>query len=278
MASVILVRGNTMTASRRLISAATRVAWTIVALGFIASAACSHSSPNPLTPQVGKTSAVQQHSGFELTGTITGDDGRVLPGATVYVNFQPTGGGHFIGTSATADSTGKYDVVFDAVQGAYLEGSTALVLAGPDGYEYDYRWFRPSSPDRLQTLDLHPRAIIRINAGDTASVTVTPDDPPCINNTQDFPGLGPDYTCRTIRIVASATGMLSVEAVPQDGQTTPQLETEIVGGTDEDLGNPRVMNVSAGQVIKASVELLAGLPAQTFQLKTSIASSGRAGQ
>lgn len=249
-----------------------------VAIGAGAIAACDHANPNPLTPQpTPALSTGTQQTGYELTGVVTGDDGRVLAGAKVWVDFQPVGGGHFIGTMTTADSAGRYDVAFDGVRGGYLEGTTALVHTSADGYEDDNRWFIPTSSARLQTVDLHPRVIRQINAGESAAVTVTPDDTPCINDIQDFPGLGPDYVCRTIRILASTGGALTIEATPaQNGQTKPQLEAQVVNGPGEDLGNPIVLNVTAGQVVMANVELLTGLPAQAFELKTSIASPGRA--
>ncbi len=224
-------------------------------------------SPPPSSP----TPPNQPTGGYELTGVVIGDDGRVLSGANIHVNFQPGGGGHFIGVSTVADAAGRYDVSFNAVQGRYLEGATALVFVDADGYENEFRWFRPTSAAGLQTLDVHPRAIRQISAGESTSVTVTPDDTLCVNNAQDFPGLGPDYFCRTVRIVASSSGVVTIEAVPQDGQPRPQLETEFTTASGEDVGNPRVMSVTAGQIVKASIELLAGLPAQTFELKTSIA-------
>ena len=254
---------------------ATIARWPVMIAALVI-AGCGGPNPNPLTPQPSPTASGGQQAGFELTGTVTGDDGRVIAGTKVAVNFQPSSGGHFIDVSTTTDSTGKYDVTFDAVQGGYLEGATALVLVAADGYEDEFRWFRPASGARLQTVDLHPRAIRQITAGDTASVTVTPDDTPCINNVQDFPGLGPDYFCRTVRIVATSAGLLTIDAVPvQDGQPRPQLETEFTTSTGELLGNPRVMTVTAGQVIRANIELLAGLPAQTFELKTSMAATSR---
>jgi carboxypeptidase family protein len=219
-------------------------------------------APSPPSP----TPPNQPTGGYELTGVVIGDDGRVLSGATIHVNFFGSSG-----ASTVADSAGRYDVSFNAPQGRYLEGATALVFVEADGYENEFRWFRPTSAAGLQTLDIHPRAIRQITAGESTSVTVTPDDTPCINNAQDFPGLGPDYFCRTVRIVASSSGVVTIEAVAQDGQPRPQLETEFTTASGEDVGNPRVMSVTAGQVVKASIELLAGLPAQTFELKTSIA-------
>ena len=127
-----------------------------------------------------------------------------------------------------------------------------------------------------QTLDLHPRLVTQITAGDSTTVTVSPGDTPCINNVQDFPGLGPDYACRIVRIVAPADGDLTIEAVPtQPGTSIPLLESEIVpttssGCCNEDLGNPRTLTVAAGMVVKASVEILAGPgSSQTFILRTT---------
>jgi hypothetical protein len=224
-------------------------------------------SPTPPPPPPhSPTPPSQPTGGYELTGVVIGDDGRVLSGAQIHVNFFGSAGAFVV-----ADSAGRYDVSFSAAQGGYLEGSTALVFVEADGYENEFRWFRPTSAGGLQTLDIHPRAIRQITAGESTSVTVTPDDTPCINNAQDFPGLGRDYFCRTIRIVASSSGVVTIEAVPvQDGQPRPQLETEFTTASGEDVGNPRVMSVTAGQIIKASIELLSGLPAQTFELKTSI--------
>ena len=229
-------------------------------------------SPSPPSPTPPSPTPPNQTGGFELSGVVTGDDGRVLSGATIHVNFQPAGGGHFIGVSTVADPTGRYDVTFNAVQGGYLEGATALVFTEASGYENEYRWFRPVSAAGLQTLNVHPRAIRQITAGDATSVTVTPDDTACVNNVQDFPGLGPDYFCRTVRVVAPSSGLLTIEAVPvQDGQPTPQVETEFASGNGEDMGNPRSITVAGGQVVKVNIELLSGLPAQTFELKTSMA-------
>jgi len=219
-----------------------------------------------------------QATGFELTGVVVGDDGRVLSGANINVNFQPGGGGHFIGVSTVADATGRYDVTFDAVQGKYLGGATALVVVDAGGYENEYRWFRPVSTSGAQTLDVHPRAIRQITAGESTSVTVAPDDALCVNNAQDFPGLGPDYSCRTVRVVAPSSGLLTIEAVPaQDGQPKPPVESEFVTASGEDMGNPRTIAVAAGQILKVSIELRSGLPAQSFELKTSMATSATSG-
>jgi hypothetical protein len=213
---------------------------------------------------------------FELTGVAIGDDGRPVPNAHVGVNFQPEPGAHFVGVSGRTDGVGAYDIRFTAVPGAYYKGAgaTAEVVLVGDGYEAEYRWFRPTTSDAHQTLDLHPRLINQITAGESISVTVTPDDTPCINNLQDIPGLGPDYVCRTVRILVAAAGVLTVEARPAGG-SSPPLEVETVPEQDDccldGLSNPRTLSVAAGTVVKASIEIPVGSTAsQTFTLKTTI--------
>ncbi len=239
-------------------------------------AGCGSSpTPNPVAPLPASAQTSGAVVAFELTGVATGDDGRLVANARVSVNFQPESG-HFVGTTGVTDGRGAYDLKFTAVPGGYLEGATALVLLVGDGYEEYDRYFRPVTHEAHQALDLHPRLIMQIAAGDSTTVTVSPDDTPCINNVQDFPGIGPDYACRIVRIVAPVDGDMTIEAVPaQVGTSAPLVETEIVptagsGCCDEDLGNPRTLTVAAGTVVKASVEIPAGSgSSQTFVLKTT---------
>ena len=69
-----------------------------------------------------------------------------------------------------------------------------------------------------------------------------------------------------------ADGNLTVEAVSTGpGASRPPLEME--GLPDPDccyFGNPLTMAVTAGMVVRVNVELLEGLPSQTFTLTTTI--------
>lgn len=48
---------------------------------------------------------------------------------------------------------------------------------------------------------------VRTDGGDRARHSL------CFNNIRDFPGLGPDYICRTVRIVAPIDGVMAIEAI-----------------------------------------------------------------
>ncbi len=234
--------------------------------------ACSKPPAPPLTPTPSPTPATIPPGtlrSFELTGAAVGDDGRPVPNAAASVYF-----GRDPRPKAVTDEMGRYHVNFDAAQDGYVRRLqiTAAVYLDVDGYERYFRWFRPTGADPHQTLDLHPRLIRQIAVGESVSVTVAPDDTPCLNNVQDTPGLGPSYVCRPVRVTVPAAGVLTVEAVPADPRASrPLLEMEGPGELDCCyLGNPLTMPVTAGMVVKINVELLEGLPGQTFILTTTI--------
>lgn len=109
---------------------------------------------------------------YELTGIITGDDGRRIADARVSVNFQPAPGATFTWVPAVLDATGRYSAKFSAMPGGYSLRSTAQVVVTATGYEGEYVWFRPTTTDPQQTLDVHPRLIHQISAGESVDVTV----------------------------------------------------------------------------------------------------------
>ena len=98
------------------------------------------------------------------------------------------------------------------------------------------------------------------------------DDTLCVNNSQDSPGLGQDYVCRSVRIVAPTDGIMTLEALSTLGGAHPPLELEIVGGyICCSLRNPTSIQVTAGTEVKVSVEMVLGSPAsQSFVLNTTL--------
>jgi len=215
---------------------------------------------SPTSPTVSTTTRA-----FELTGVAVGDDGRPVANAPVYVNFgRPA-------VTARTDDTGRYRVNFDVEPNAYSKKLevTAMIYLDGNGYEHEYRWFRPTGSDPRQILDLHPRRIQQITAGESVSVTVARDDTPCINNVQDIPGLGSSYVCRTVRVIVPADGVLTVAASANSGAVA-LLEMEATTGPDDCcfLGTPLTLAVTAGRVVKVNVEILEGSPSQTFTLTT----------
>jgi hypothetical protein len=101
-----------------------------------------------------------------------------------------------------------------------------------------------------------------------------PDDTLCVNNAQDTPGLGPDYVCRSVRIVAPSDGIMTVEALSTQGGAHPPLELETVNVSpccSERIANPTSIQVTAGTEVVARVEIVSGSAGQSFTLKTSMA-------
>jgi hypothetical protein len=180
----------------------------------------------------------------------------------------------------TTDASGHYEVTFLAVPGAYLEGSTAEVDSLGGGYENEFRFLRLANADAHQTLDLHPRLITQITAGDSTGVTVVPTDTLCVDGLQDLvDSAGIDFVCRTVRILVPADGALTVELQSVSGISKSLLETEYLTTGAEAcaspaLDNPRTVGARAGTVFLAHVEMDAfSTVSQTFTLKTSLVPS-----
>lgn len=234
--------------------------------GMTMAAACDDAPPSPVGPSSSSASSPSNSTGsWDLSGVVIGDDGRVISNTPVAIGL-----GHPDEPVVQTDGMGRYTVKFDAKLKGYVYGSTATVRvnAGAD-YEPETRLFKPVGVDPRQTLNFLPRRIRWIRAGESVSVTVGPDDAPCFNNVQD----GSWYVhlvCRTVRLIAPANGVLTAEVGPA-GIDTAKLEMEGPGDLDCCYqGNPLSMPVTAGMVIKISVEVVPGLPSRTFTLTTKI--------
>lgn len=177
-------------------------------------------------------------------------------------------------TYATTDDSGDYriDLVPGPGQGPG-PGVGVIVWAsdrGPDApasqkdtYEPDFRNYESS----IQNFHLYP--VQRVAAGDSAMVTVTPEDTLCINNLQDSP---PWPVCRSVRVVAPTDGIITLEALSTSSGVHPPLEVETVGVSpccSERMGNPTSIQVTAGTEVKVRIELPSST-SQTFTLKTGM--------
>ena len=102
------------------------------------------------------------------------------------------------------------------------------------------------------------------------------DDTLCVNNMQDSPGLGPDYVCRSVRVVAPSAGVMTLEALSTTNGPPPLLQVEIVAGGNgpccsECLENPTAIPVIAGTEVVAHVEMPFGSDtSHSFTLNTSM--------
>jgi hypothetical protein len=194
---------------------------------------------------------------FTLTGQVT-DAATSAPisGATVSINGRYT---------TVTDRSGNYSVA------GFLDagGNFNFTYVAANDYASDYRYIRATSQNvRLYRVE-------RIIAGDATSVTVAPADTLCVNNVQDSPGLGQDYVCRSVRVVAPSDGIMTLEAVSTQSGAHPPLEVETVGVARccaERLGNPTSIQVTAGTEVAVSVEMVLGsTTSQSFTLNTSMA-------
>lgn len=191
-----------------------------------------------------------------LTGQVT-DSTTASPisGATVSINGR---------YRTTTDGSGNYSLT--GLLDAGRNGDFTYVSA--NNYASDYRYIRGAS----QSVRLY--RITRITAGDSMVVTVAPDDTLCVNNVQDTLGLGQDYVCRSVRVVAPADGIMTLEALSTQAGARPGLEVETVGVSpccSERMGNPVSIPVTAGTEVVANVEMVYGSAAsQSFVVITSI--------
>ena len=191
-----------------------------------------------------------------LTGRVTDSTTSApIPGAIVSINGRYRG---------PTDSSGYYSVTGLLDYGRNFD----FTYVSAKSYASDYRYIRGTT----QNARLYP--IERITAGQSKLLTIAPDDTLCLNNVQDTPGLGQDYVCRSVRVVAPGDGVIAVEALSTQGEARPPLEVETVDGSSccsERLENPTSIAVTAGTEIIVNVEMkLGSTTSQSFVVNTSI--------
>ena len=165
---------------------------------------------------------------------------------------------------STTDSSGNYSVTGLLDYGRNYD----YTYVAAQNYFADYRYIRGT----VQNVRLY--RIERIMAGESKLVTVVPDDSLCVNNVQDTPGIGPDYVCRSVFVVAPDEGAVTIDAVSTQDGSHPQLEAETVGVSpccSERLENPTTIRVKAGTTIFVNVEMLSrSTSSQSFVVNTSL--------
>jgi hypothetical protein len=192
--------------------------------------------------------------GIALTGRVTdAATGGAIAGALVSINGR---------YRVVADNSGQFSVA-----GLLDYGSNHdFTYVSAENYVADYRYIRGT------TQNVHLHRIERIAAGESKLVTIAPDDTLCVNNTQDTPGIGPDYLCRSVFVVAPNDGAVTIEVVSTRDGEHPRVEVETIGVSpccSERLGNPTTIQVPAGAVIAVNVEMLANSPStQSFAVST----------
>jgi hypothetical protein len=211
---------------------------------------------------------------YEVTGMVIDEDGRPLAGAAVAFDFvSPDNPSRFAQLQVRTDAAGYYRINFTAAPAGYA-GSVAFARANKDGYEADNRWFRAETYGS-HILNFHLYRSRRLTAGETTTVAIAPDDSICFNNFHDSPGLGPDYICRTVRIMAPIDGVMTIEAISDANGIHPSLTVETVNASASvwRFENPTSIPVSAGTEVMANIELPArSSTRESFTLKTAMAS------
>lgn len=191
-----------------------------------------------------------------LTGRVTdAATAGAIAGAIVSINGRYRG---------TTDNSGHFSVAGLLDYGSNHDYTYVSV----ENYVSDYRYIRGT------TQNVHLYRIERIVAGESKLVTIAPDDTLCFNNVQDTPGGGTDYVCRSAFVVAPNDGSVTIEAVSTQNGAHPPLEVETLGVApccSERIGNPTTIQVAAGTMIVANVEMLSSSTStQSFVLNTSM--------
>jgi hypothetical protein len=222
---------------------------------------------------------------YHLSGTVTGEDGRIIAGARVAFSVVASSTGALSQVIVYSDSSGAYSADFSALPGAMVGPvGTENAFAFLDrvdplntDYESDSRYIldpyaSDGSSSRSITQNIQLRRRTHIVAGDSILVTISPDDTICVNNVQDMHPWPTEFVCRTVRINVPNDGTLTVQAVSTDSSVTAGLETEVPGTCClESLDNPRSLFLPAGTEVMAQVEMPWGTASSSFWLKTSFA-------
>jgi hypothetical protein len=227
-------------------------------------AACGGSRPPaPTTPTPAPTPPLAPDT-FSLSGQITDSAiGSVISGAVVRMTYPC----YPRCQSTTTDDLGNYNLA------VILSGEFGVVSKSE--YENDSRWFRHASAGP-QHVNIRLHRIERLTAGESTVLTVEPDDPICFNDIQDFPGLGGEFVCRTVRIMVLNGGILTVEAVPTSPDTVLtglEIQDADVADSSEEAccANVATVPVRAGREIMANVEMDASSTAShSFVVNTSL--------
>jgi hypothetical protein len=207
----------------------------------------------PTVPPNGET--------FHVSGRVTDEQGGPMIATTMTMRYWL--GGRIGVSTALTDTSGTYAVTFTSNPWSQAGGrGAARAEIITDGYDWYYRTVMATGADLVENFRLH--RIRRFNPGESIVVPVTRDDGDC---------LGWLYSpCGRARVMVSADGNLTIEAVPLDGGAAlPQIEACCLNG-DERYGNPVTLPVHAGSETWVEVGQTGStvLPSATVLVKASL--------
>lgn len=213
---------------------------------------------------------------FPVTGTVTDESGAPVAGARLM--STSVSGPRETQLSFTSDADGKFSVDVPSFAGSMSGPSDtwdaiALLSTTAAGYDLDYRYVLAS---RISDLRIRLHRSRQIVAGDSAEITIAPDDAVCTNNVQDMHPWPTEFVCRTIYVLPSADGVLTftagacapsclpigLEAEPTDWSTYFFSISPATGRL--------AMPVKAGLPVRVQLEIPWGSASQTFMLRTTL--------
>jgi hypothetical protein len=211
----------------------------------------SPSTPTP--PTNGET--------FAVTGIVTDDRGAPISGAQVTMSHWL--GGRVYRPMVLTDASGQYAITFTSHPWTNTYGrAAARAEIVVDAYDWYWRNVLASGPQLVEDFRLHH--LKRIAAGESISVSVTPDNGDCTGWLYN--------PCGRLRVTVPIDGNLTVEAVrTQESAAFPQLEVCCLDG-NERYGNPVTLRAAAGAEMWVEIgQSAAGATTgQTVIVKTSL--------
>jgi hypothetical protein len=232
----------------------------VALLVLIFAAGCHSGIPTSPSPS---PALVARAEPFEVTGVVSDDAGRPLPG--IAVTMRHWFGGFIQSPAALTDATGAYKIAFAA--NPWNEGSSGKAAARAEliayGYEWYYRTIFATGPHLLQSFRLHP--LQRIAPGESVVLPLAPDDGLCVTELSWTLATA----CRTLRVTAQANGSMTVQAISQGNAGQPLVSVCCVSGNDRG-GNPVTLPVTAGTEFTVEVGLFGGFTTtQSIVVRTS---------
>jgi hypothetical protein len=207
--------------------------------------ACDPSATSVPTMAAPQPSAVPTASTtlFSLSGIVTDEDERPVPGLTVHV-LPHMGRAPGTRVSTQTNSGGAYAIDFSAVLGQPGGFVGELDTEGV-GYEPSHASLL-SGGNMNVVKDLHVYAIRRIQAGESIHVVIAPSDPYCggIN--------GDDWVCRTVRVTSPGRGTITIDVVSESG-APPGSGLEITSPSYSCCGLHQTVAVSPGAEVVAQL-------------------------
>ena len=168
----------------------------------VVASACSGTQPSAPTSLAAPPSFTQHFSGVVLT-----EDGQPLPAATVSLR-SPRGP-----ANATSDGNGVYQLTLD--QSASWAGTFAQVthVLYDDTY-VEVDWV-PGQTDVTHNFRLY--RTITLAAGDSARLTMTPDNSLCESDEVSF-------VCRIVHVTVPVSSTLVIDTIADDPSSVVRLK------------------------------------------------------